>query len=81
MAKRIYAFLAFLLLVPPFTFASVSIDDYGHYDGLCERWSTTFRGQCFDDYHCLVACANEHSVKGKCHFTEKGMACFCYDKC
>ncbi|GLJ05714.1 hypothetical protein SUGI_0023790 [Cryptomeria japonica] len=81
MVKNTYAFLAFLLLVAPFTFASVSTDEYSHYDGLCERWSSTFSGECWTNHNCIVACDNEHSVLGKCQLTLKGYACFCYDHC
>ncbi|GLJ05717.1 hypothetical protein SUGI_0023840 [Cryptomeria japonica] len=80
MAKSTYAFLAFLLLMAPFTFASVSIDYYDYGD-MCRRWSSTFSGLCFNDYHCRIACHNEHSVTGVCSESPKGLACFCYDNC
>ncbi|GLJ05722.1 hypothetical protein SUGI_0023970 [Cryptomeria japonica] len=73
--SRFYCYWLLLLLL------QLSIDDYNHYDGLCERRSSTYHGQCYSTHDCLLACFEEHSVKAKCQFTEQGMACLCYARC
>ncbi|KAI4318632.1 hypothetical protein MLD38_032309 [Melastoma candidum] len=46
--------------------------------GGCTRKSETFTGYCSDSSLCDTKCKGEGRLRGACHWSFPGMACFCY---
>ncbi|GLJ43893.1 hypothetical protein SUGI_0914930 [Cryptomeria japonica] len=71
MANHIYGFLLFLLLTPPFTFATEEshVDEYAYdHEGYCRRLSGAFHGACV----MWRLKEKDNKVKGKSKVDNKG---------